>query len=834
MRKIAHSMGYFSRFTAIIANQKRQILGREQGDSKMAVFGSLFFKRTLKQFLDCDDLESARGVAVIEKLRQSAGESLEILIEAIPRASGLHRAMLTEICLEHVGVSTEDFLLKSLDNDATEIRATTASIMSQSSQINPSRLLKKLHEPDAPRAEIISILEFQAAQIKPEQIISNALRLDRADAEQLLKLAYKSEQPLDLGVLNIEPASIDSPSIKIALLRYLGEVEQSDVAKFIVRFLTDANKTVIIEALKALKGLKVDFDASLLLPSYESMTDVARQLALEIIEARADAELVPQLAPLTCGKSDEMRETFVKLFTQHVTTEGLEKFLKLLDLQEWWGKEQALKGLHKLGNDRLFAAAHGLTSHENEFIREQTQRLAAYASGRGDVKQLWANALHEDWQVRDNAINAIGKSGNRESMSILKKVIDKWPESAIAVLQAVTELGHAKGLEIAFACLRMPEALVQREALKTIGKLTTERHAKTVREKLMYLVPSLQATVRDTVGEVVTRLTEQFKLQALNVDEETYFDTRLIKFDDTGAFDKGTTQSQTTAPGIPEYQNIEEFKKGDLWLDRYRIDREIGRGAMGRVMLASDEMVGEILILKFMHPELTAEEASRERFLREVRYSRKVSHPNVIRVHDMLSHQGLSAISMEFFESRGIDEFLKEKKYFEATEGLKILLQMAKGVGAAHDQDVIHRDLKPSNVLMNSKGLVKIVDFGIASATSRSDATLTQVGSIIGTPAYLSPERARGLDADHRSDIYALGVIAYCMFTGKLPYVGEPMSLLYQHIEGKAKPLHEIRDTINPRISLLVQKLMAVDVDVRLQTMDDVAEAIREVQQKLA
>ena len=89
--------------------------------------------------------------------------------------------------------------------------------------------------------------------------------------------------------------------------------------------------------------------------------------------------------------------------------------------------------------------------------------------------------------------------------------------------------------------------------------------------------------------------------------------------------------------GIPEYQNIEEFKKGDLWLDRYRIDREIGRGAMGRVMLATDEMVGETLILKFMHPELTAEEASRERFLREVRYSRKVSHPNVIRVHDMLS-----------------------------------------------------------------------------------------------------------------------------------------------------------------------------------------------------
>jgi len=239
--------------------------------------------------------------------------------------------------------------------------------------------------------------------------------------------------------------------------------------------------------------------------------------------------------------------------------------------------------------------------------------------------------------------------------------------------------------------------------------------------------------------------------------------------------------------------------------------------------------VGESLILKFMHPELTAEEDSRERFLREVRYSRKVSHPNVIRVHDMLSDEDLSAISMEYFESRGIDEYLKEEKFFEAGKGLKILLQVANGMAAAHDQDVIHRDLKPSNILMDDKGLVKIVDFGIASATSKSDSQLTQVGSIIGTPAYLSPERARGMEADHRSDIYALGVIAYAMFSGKLPYVGEPMSLLFQHIEGKAKPVHEIRDTVNPRISLLVQKLMAVDVDDRLQTMEEAAEAIRDV-----
>ncbi|MBT8435192.1 MAG: serine/threonine protein kinase, partial [Gammaproteobacteria bacterium] len=377
-------------------------------------------------------------------------------------------------------------------------------------------------------------------------------------------------------------------------------------------------------------------------------------------------------------------------------------------------------------------------------------------------------------------------------------------------------------------------ALIQREALEAIGKLSSKRHAKTVRDKLMQKVPTLQATVRDTAGEVVNRLTEEFGLPQLDVDQATYFDTRLIKFEDTQSVEQGTNQAPVApAAPPPPQQNIEDFKKGDLWMDRFRIDKEIGRGAMGRVMLATDEMVGEPLILKFMHPELTAEESSRERFLREVKYSRKVSHPNVIRIHDMLFNDNLSAISMEYFDSKGIDEYLKETKFFGPEEGLGILLQVANGMAAAHNQEVIHRDLKPSNILMNDSGLVKIVDFGIASASSNTDSTLTKTGSIIGTPAYLSPERAKGQDADHRSDIYALGIIAYGMFTGQLPYTGEPMSLLFQHLEGKAIPIHELKEDLDPAIGKLVQRLMAVELEDRLQTMEDVAEAIKEVQQQI-
>ena len=219
--------------------------------------------------------------------------------------------------------------------------------------------------------------------------------------------------------------------------------------------------------------------------------------------------------------------------------------------------------------------------------------------------------------------------------------------------------------------------------------------------------------------------------------------------------------------------------------------------------------------------------------MREVKYSRKVGHHNVIRIHDLLMKDNLCAISMEYFESRGIDEVLEEIKCYEQKPALEILYQVSEGMVAAHLQEVIHRDLKPSNILIDDSGLVKVVDFGIASASASSDSTLTKTGSIIGTPAYLSPERAKGIEAHYRCDIYALGIIAYRMLTGQLPYKGEPMAILFQHLEGNARPIHEVNKSISPHVSLLVQKMMAVEAEDRIQTIQDVSLAIKKALKKL-
>ncbi len=315
----------------------------------MAVLGSILFNRNLKQFLDCQDLSTRKGKGLTKKIRQSASDSLEKLLEIIPSTQNQHRQVLMEICKEHAKGKSEQTFLDILEHDATDIRSTAAEVLSESSQINPAKLFKLLHETNVSKSEIIGILSFQKQFLKPEQIITNALKLDEFHAEQLLKLTEGSEVPLDLESVIVDPEHIQNPNSKIILLRYFAGIEQPGVANLIGKFLADGNKTIVMEALKSLIKLKVPYDASTILPFVETMTENEREMAMEIISKQANEELVPKLAPWTTGKSDELREFLIKVIIKHITQKSLEKFLQRLDQQEWWGKDKAIKCMQKFG-----------------------------------------------------------------------------------------------------------------------------------------------------------------------------------------------------------------------------------------------------------------------------------------------------------------------------------------------------------------------------------------------------------------------------------------------------------------------------------------------------
>jgi serine/threonine-protein kinase len=266
---------------------------------------------------------------------------------------------------------------------------------------------------------------------------------------------------------------------------------------------------------------------------------------------------------------------------------------------------------------------------------------------------------------------------------------------------------------------------------------------------------------------------------------------------------------------------------GTILFDRYRVIRRVGRGGFGTVLLVEDIPVREEIILKFMNPHLAADERMVARFIHELRYARRIAHENVIRIHDFLMFGNSYAISMEYFSSHSLSEELRPRQPINFSRGLKIIWEVCSGMKAAHQVQVVHRDLKPPNILIGEAGMVKIVDFGLAAASSNLDTRLTKTGALVGTPLYMAPEQVESRKIDARTDIYSLGIIMYEMFTGRPPYLGDnSMSVLFKHVEGKAVPPRDRNPRIPPQLEVVIMKAMAVDPEQRFQTMDELRRSL--------
>jgi serine/threonine-protein kinase len=293
-----------------------------------------------------------------------------------------------------------------------------------------------------------------------------------------------------------------------------------------------------------------------------------------------------------------------------------------------------------------------------------------------------------------------------------------------------------------------------------------------------------------------------------------------------GGASGGLNQNPPIAAGTPRL-DIGELQPGDIIEGRYKYIEKIGKGAFGTVLLMEDTVVDERLILKFLNANVAQDEEVLKRFVHELRYSRKITHRNVIRIYDFIALQGLYAISMEYFPSHTLSMELHEDKPLTLPRALQFGIDIASGMAVAHQVGIIHRDLKPANLLINDEDLLKIVDFGVAAAQRDTDTALTKTGYVIGSPKYMAPEQILGKKVDPRSDVYSLGVILYEMLTGIPPYSrGDHMSVMYQHVQGKATPPIEINGELPAGLSDLVMQAMAVDKTRRFQTMDELRLAL--------
>jgi eukaryotic-like serine/threonine-protein kinase len=215
-------------------------------------------------------------------------------------------------------------------------------------------------------------------------------------------------------------------------------------------------------------------------------------------------------------------------------------------------------------------------------------------------------------------------------------------------------------------------------------------------------------------------------------------------------------------------------------IGRYRVASPLGGGGMGEVYLAEDLRLGRKVALKLLAPRSIGDSQMRGRFLREARLASALDHPNICTIYEVGEDSGRSFIAMQYVEGKTLKD-LVDRQPLGLKSLLSISLQVANALEAAHSQGIIHRDIKPSNIMVTARGQAKVLDFGLAKlmdereaiAISQEYRELTRTGAVMGTPAYMSPEQARGERAEHRSDIFSFGVVMYVMATGRVPFRGK-------------------------------------------------------------
>lgn len=256
-------------------------------------------------------------------------------------------------------------------------------------------------------------------------------------------------------------------------------------------------------------------------------------------------------------------------------------------------------------------------------------------------------------------------------------------------------------------------------------------------------------------------------------------------------------------------------------IGKYKILSELGRGGMAVVYQAIDTNTGKEVALKVLPPTLASHETTLSRFIREGENAARLQHENIVQIYESGAADGYNYIAMELVHGQPLDDFIIEKgRLFTTDENIALLSEVAAGLDYAHSKGIIHRDIKPANILVSNEGQVMLADFGVARHLFVEQTMYTMAGQSVGTPAYMSPEQARGQDnIDFRADVYSFGVLAYKLFTGRTPFhSSDQLQIMRKAVMEEATPVHEIDPEIPLHISQVIQKCLSKNPQERFES----------------
>jgi eukaryotic-like serine/threonine-protein kinase len=789
------------------------------------IFGAFTADRLVAGIRQPSDLESAAGKKAVAKLRKVGGPALRRVVTELETADTERVLALSRVLGILISPRTlPDAIAATANANARSLQGIVWAL-SNSKDYNPNKLLNHLADEELPRAALLEILAAQKDRLEARLLLNRAYQAETTEKAALFRLIA------DISDENILPELISRLSgkdigAKVHIIEMLAKFDRPDVRHALEQELSSENKLVRQSALGALGRMSGDIDIALLCGLLRDPDLNVQNGAVEVIIKRRHPDTFKHLVEILKDESEFARRAAVEVLNEIGDQESIKDLLSALSDNDWWVRARATDALARIGGPRVIDAILGLINDKDESVRRAAVEILNTTKDERAVQHLIGATTDPDWWVKERAADALGDIGDVRAVPALIRMLSAEARSVPSAVRALGKLAGKDAVPHLKPLLEHKDKQVRIEVMKTLAETTDPAAADTIIARIARESSSQDPSVSEAAASAVQRLSERIGTATGSLTA-TAAGGGAAGGEPMLGDGKDWRELLKAAQQFAQTLDITKLEPGDVIEGRYKYIKKIGKGAFGTVLLVEDLVVDERLVLKFLNPGVSSDEEMMKRFIHELRYSRKITHHNVIRIYDFIALGGLYAISMEYFASHPLSDELKDEKPLPMEVALQYSCDIATGMQVAHQAGIVHRDLKPANVLINDDRLVKVVDFGVAAGGAGGDTQLTRTGYVIGSPKYMAPEQILGKKVDEKADIYSLGVILYEMLTGVPPYTrGDQMAVMYQHVQGKAKKAHELNSNVPRELSAMVARCMSVDKSKRYASMDEIRLAL--------
>jgi eukaryotic-like serine/threonine-protein kinase len=804
----------------------------------MGFFSNLRSDRLITQIKSTDKPLGEETLKSVAKLKAMGPSAIEPVIQSLADADKNATVALVDVLSTLVTSKTFPAFVSGLCDGGPRIAAGIAWALTSSRNYSPHLLLDALNAKGVPKSSLLEVIHAQRDRFNLRDLLAAAYAQEANEKAALFRVVGEIADENSVGELTSRIEGKD-PIARMHIINILSKFNKPDVKRALQSQLRDNNKMIRSAALAALARMDGPVDVAAICPMLRDHEIDVQNRAIDVLIRANDPDTIKHLISVLKDENEFARRAAVEVLNEIGDAKSVKFLLEAIKDDDWWVRSRAGDALGKIGGPKVIDAVLLLARDKDEDLRRAAIEILNQAKDERAIDHLIDATKDPDWWVCERSVDALADMGSKRAMPRLLEMLQTTPARSLGVvIRAIGKLGESRHVESLLPFLTRTEKELRLEAMQSLVKISDERRADQVRQQLQIQTQNPDATVANGANAALKELAG--RLAGETGGTMMLGGTRST----SGAVASGTNPDATrplpadapdSKPILPQVEvpvastklDISSLRSGDIVEGRYKYIERIGKGAFGTVLLMEDTVVDDRLILKFLNPNVSEDEEMMKRFVHELRYSRKITHHNVIRIYDFLQIQGNYAISMEYFPSHTLGGEIINEKPVETKKAVKFGIDMCTGMTVAHKVGIVHRDLKPANVLINNEGLLKIVDFGVAAAHREGDTQLTKTGYVIGSPKYMAPEQILGRKVDERADIYAVGVILYEMFTGVPPYArGDHMAVMYQHVQGKARVPQELNPKLPPGLSDLVMKAMAVDKAKRHQTMEELRVAL--------